>query len=418
VKKKCPNCRDDSYASAFVCQACGWDFLNEKLPKLRDARIRPPYPFFGSKRSVAEDLWRLFGGVKKYVEPFLGSAAMLRLMPEDRNVLCVVNDASRYISNFWRAVTYAPDRVAELVDYPANEADLHARHTWLENQPFEETIVNTPGGDELLKRISNLEKGLQADPLWHDPLIAAWWVWGQCAWIAGDWCSESKQRSELDFEARRAVRQCRKAEANACGAVLSGRLPLTDDCSGVFFKQLSPGSDTGINAANKGKRPYCQHHLGVHTCSKTKCKKGVQARRDTLAAWFVELQACLRHVIVCCGSWERVVTPYVLGDTSCAVLLDPPYKTHGKACYGRYHDDTMSRRVKEWAVANGENPKLRIALCEFEGVFDMPKDWSCYRWEDAKVASKTGKNDAGRERVWCSPGIRPLDRLERLVRVN
>jgi len=73
--------------------------------------------------------------------------------------------------------------------------------------------------------------------------------------------------------------------------------------------------------------------------------------------------------------------------------------------------------VRAWAVRNGENPNLRIALCEYEGVFETPPDWSCYRWDHAQGMSKTGKN-AGRERVWCSPGVRSLDRLARLIRVR
>jgi hypothetical protein len=133
--------------------------------------------------------------------------------------------------------------------------------------------------------------------------------------------------------------------------------------------------------------------------------------------WFEQLQEALRDAVVCCGDWGRVVTPAVPGDRPCAVFLDPPYKAHGGKCYGRYHDETISARVRLWAVKNGENPNLRIALCEYEAVFEMPPDWSCYRWDHDKGMSKPGKN-LGRERVWCSPAIRPLDRLEALVRVK
>src|SRR4051794_3473469 len=102
--KDCPNCRRPCPNMAPVCEGCGWDFIEDKLPRLADDRVRPPYPYFGSKRKVADDLWRLFGGVKKYVEPFLGSAAMLRHRPASPGLICVVNDRNRYIANFWRAV--------------------------------------------------------------------------------------------------------------------------------------------------------------------------------------------------------------------------------------------------------------------------------------------------------------------------
>jgi hypothetical protein len=96
--------------------------------------------------------------------------------------------------------------------------------------------------------------------------------------------------------------------------------------------------------------------------------------------------------------------------------LDPPYKKFGK-CYGRYHDDQVSACVRAWAIANSKNERLRIALCEFEGTFEMPSDWSVYCWDHASGMSHDKKN-VGRERVWCSPSIKPLDRLEKLVRLK
>jgi hypothetical protein len=147
-------------------------------------------------------------------------------------------------------------------------------------------------------------------------------------------------------------------------------------------------------------------------------KVGVHRRRQGLLRYFRRLQADLRDVIVCCGDWTRAVTPCVLGDRgSCAVFLDPPYREAGKKCYGRYHDNLVSARVRAWAIDKGTNERLRIILCGFDGEHDMPADWSVYRWDHAKGMSKTEKN-LGRERVWCSPAIRPLDRLEALVRVK
>jgi hypothetical protein len=101
---------------------------------LKDDALRSPYPFFGTKRKVANDLWRLFGDCKRYVEPFLGGGAMLLTRPQDRKICCVVNDLNRYICNFWRAVSAKPDEVRKWCDWPINHADLEARHLWLEAQ--------------------------------------------------------------------------------------------------------------------------------------------------------------------------------------------------------------------------------------------------------------------------------------------
>jgi len=57
------------------------------------------------------------------------------------------------------------------VDWPTNEADLIARHSWL-----------VRNAEELLKR-------LEADPEYYDAKIAGWWCWGACNWIGDGWCS-------------------------------------------------------------------------------------------------------------------------------------------------------------------------------------------------------------------------------------
>ncbi len=373
MTKTCPCCRHGCFRLAASCEACGWDFLEDNLPPLRDDRLRSPYPFFGTKKRIVSDLWRLFGKVNRYVEPFLGSAAMLLARPKDRKVHCVVNEKNRYLSNFWRAVQFQPDEVVKWCDWPVNEADLHARHSWLEAQPFEEAIAGTPSGEDILERIRKLEDGLQQDPLWCDPKIAGWWAWGQSSWIGGRWCA-----GQQEHRGEKAVRKKgRQRDGTEEDGILSNRRPETHNLKGV----------------------------NVH-------------RGKKLSRYFRLLQAELRDVIVCCGDWTRAVTRYVLGEEGkpCAIFLDPPYRRYG-LCYGRYHDDLVSARVRAWAVENGQNERLRIALCGFDGEHEMPRDWSIYRWNHDLGMSKGGKN-VGRERVWCSPSIKPLERLDALVRVE
>lgn len=38
--------------------------------------LHAPFPWFGGKRKVATDVWRAFGDVRNYVEPFAGSLAI------------------------------------------------------------------------------------------------------------------------------------------------------------------------------------------------------------------------------------------------------------------------------------------------------------------------------------------------------
>ena len=40
--------------------------------------LSAPFPWFGGKRQVADEVWSAFGDVVNYVEPFAGSLAVLQ----------------------------------------------------------------------------------------------------------------------------------------------------------------------------------------------------------------------------------------------------------------------------------------------------------------------------------------------------
>lgn len=122
----------------------------------------------------------------------------------------------------------------------------------------------------------------------------------------------------------------------------------------------------------------------------------------------------LRRVRVCCGDFERILGPAV---TTCigltGVFLDPPYDNGDRAiCYS--HDGVEEEsgvsvwwRAYKWALANGEDPLLRIALCGYEhpeAVF--PEGWTEIAWKASGGygRSERGKANARRERIWFSPG--------------
>jgi DNA adenine methylase len=132
--------------------------------------LAAPFPYFGGKSLACETVWRAFGDVDNYVEPFAGSAAMLLGAPDGKRVE-TINDADGFVANFWRAVAHDAEAVAEHADWPCNEADLFARHSWLMRQ-----------------RDGMLDK-LHADPEWYDAKMAGWWCWGACNWIGSGWCS-------------------------------------------------------------------------------------------------------------------------------------------------------------------------------------------------------------------------------------
>ena len=290
-------------------------------------QLRAPFPWFGGKSRAADLIWQRFGNVPNYVEPFAGSLAVLLNRPHDPRVE-TVNDKDAYLANFWRALAFAPDELAQHADWPVNEADLHARHKWLLAQ-------------------SDFRERMSTDPDYYDVKIAGWWVWGLCQWIGSGWCAE-------------------------------------DYYSGDGKQQLP-------HLGNPGK--------GI-----------LRSTNGDLLAYFTALSNRLRRVRVCCGDWRRVLgdSPTIkLGMT--AILLDPPYSAEADRDPGLYgvEDDSIAHDVREWAIANGDDPLLRIALCGYAGEHDMPATWERVEWKAAggygSQGNGRGRDNAKREVIWFSP---------------
>jgi DNA adenine methylase len=138
---------------------------------------------------------------------------------------------------------------------------------------------------------------------------------------------------------------------------------------------------------------------------------GDAGRGVRLAAYLGSLSARLDRVRVCCGEWDRVLGPSVTfrhGTT--AVLLDPPYADEAGRQGELYatDDGAVAHKVREWALANGDNPGLRIALCGYEGEHAMPDSWACVEWKAKGGYSSQNREGTNlnpeRERVWFSPG--------------
>ena len=112
---------------------------------------------------------------------------------------------------------------------------------------------------------------------------------------------------------------------------------------------------------------------------------------------------------ILCGDWKRCVTPAVttaIGRTG--VFLDPPYIDDGSRVSDLYTQDSgsVAKECEQWCLENGENDQLYIALCGFEGQYDLPKNWLQVNW----VAnggygnrSKGGNRNKYREMIWFSP---------------
>jgi DNA adenine methylase len=317
-----------------------------------------PFPYFGGKRSVAEVVWQRFGDVPNYVEPFFGSGAVLLARPGKPGIE-TVNDADGMVANFWRAVKAAPDEVAEYADWPVNENDLHARHVWLVGQK-----------DGLASR-------LEGDPDYYDAKIAGWWCWGMSCWIGGGFMSGKGPWRVVDGQLVNV--------GSAGQGVNRKRVHLRGTGQGVNRKRVHLG-DAGV---------------GVHAST-----------APDIYEWMRALAQRLRYVRVCCGDWSRVCGPtptFSLGLTG--VFLDPPYAQSERDAEIYTVETDVSASVREWAIENGKNPLMRIALCGYEGEHDMPADWTVYKWKTgggyANLGQGRGAENRFRERIWFSPACLP-----------
>ncbi len=318
--------------------------------------LRAPFPWFGGKSTIASAVWQRLGSVVNYVEPFFGSGAMLLARPQPFSGSETVNDLDGYLANFWRAIQADADTVARWADWPVSECDLHARHAHL-----------------VAQKAAHLAR-MMGDPDYYDAKLAAWWVWGLCSWIGPGWCSGEGPWQVRDGQL---IDNRKLPHLGTAGQGINRKLPHLGDAG------------RGINR----KLP----HLG---------DAGRGSNRRDGDGIFADLATRLRRVRIACGDWSRVVGPSVTTQHGLtAVFLDPPYAAERDTVYA--HDSAdVAHEVREWAIAHGSDPLLRIALCGYEGEHAMPSDWACLAWKAGGGYGSQGAERTGncrKERIWFSP---------------
>jgi len=288
--------------------------------------LKAPFPWFGGKSRVADLVWRKFGDVDTYTEPFFGSGAVLLGRPKiGRNE--IANDKDGFVANFWRAVATKPEEVAQWADWFPNEADLHARHKWLHEHR------------------QQLPELLMADPLYCDPQIAGWWVWGLAIWLGSEWCGPARLIKGQNGQWR--TERCKLQSRNGG--------------EGIFRKSF----------------------------------------RET--EW-ADLAIRMARVTVLCGDWRRATTGYFSFSKTIGVFLDPPYSGgvgRDETVYP-VEDLDVATEVRKWCIEHENDPGMRIALCGYEGEHEMP-GWECIAWKAKGGYANQSENPNGnrkRERIW------------------
>jgi len=314
--------------------------------------MKPPYPWFGGKSAIMTNVWNRLGDTPNFVDPFLGSNAPLLSRPGwDWQ-------AGRWIDGRNRIETVNDKDKFVANFWRAVNDDPEAVARWAD-WPVNETDLHARHL-WLVNNESFAEK-MSSDPDYYDSKVAGWWIWGLCQWIGSGWCSHPEWKTRPNIR----------------------------------------GAGMGVHRL-KQQRP----HLGD-------AGRGVHRSTEiNICEYFKMLCARLRRVRVCCGDWRRVLGPAPTeGNGITSVILDPPYSMAAGRDNRIYAEDDLSiaHYVRQWAIANGDNPKLKIALFGYEDEHDhlMPAEWERLTWKTqggySGLGDGKGRANKAKERVWFSP---------------
>jgi len=338
--------------------------------------LKAPFPYFGGKSKVAEEIWMRLGNPHNYVEPFAGSAAVLLARPDDhewwkRNE--TINDYSGYIVNFYRAVKKDPHKVAEYASYPITEADLTARNLWLSRYD------------------STLREQLSSDPDYCDFKAAGWWVWGVSAWVGSDWCSGSgpwKPNSTEENQHIGVYRKMPMSAGNHSGKGIHKKLKTTPNLSDDEY-------------------PVCMVE---------------EMYLQDMVQQFKKISERLRRVRIINGDWKRLTKSIMEppGSGYTGIYLDPPYDVSLRRKNLYSSKDNASEKgfpqiheeVREWALSQKDKNYV-IAYSTYsteeEDKIMRKAKWIPFKWKAdggyGLQSSKQGRENRNKEIIWFSPNI-------------
>lgn len=271
-------------------------------------------------------------------------------------------DVPNYVEPFAGSLAVLLGRPHEAGTETVNDLDCYLANFWraLANDPeataraadWPVNEADLVARHKWLMKQSEFKDRVRSDAEYYDVKIAGWWVWGLCSWIGSGWCVQRRNGDQPQ------------------------QLPHLGDAG------------MGINR----KLP----HLGD-------AGRGIED-------YFAQLSDRLRKVRVACGQWDCVLGDSVtIKHGLTAVLLDPPYSEAEHSVTYSASGDCIAANVREWAIANGGNDLMRIALCGYEGEHNMPNDWECVAWKArggyGSQSDGDGRENSKRERIWFFPRV-------------
>jgi DNA adenine methylase len=304
-------------------------------------KILPPFTYFGSKSSIADEIWNIVGNVDTYIEPFCGSAAVLLGRPNiqpDTYYHEIINDCNGFITNFFRAVKEAPSEVAKWADYPSSELDLHARCGWMLNR--EERLV-----------------WCLEDPDFYDPKIAGWWIWGASIWLGSGYM-----------------------EIGTGSCYSNGAHLLKGEKSSGFSRQrqvLQP-----VKLRSKKIREIGIENYIISISNRLK---------------YVTVMCGDWERAVCNGAL------FGNKNTKRFIFLDPPYDISTgryKRLYNN-NDGSVAHDVRKWCLDHQNDENTIIALCGYDEHDGLMNDtWNKLEWAGPKGMAATKNENRHKEIIY------------------
>lgn len=362
--------------------------------------LKFPAPYAGGKSSIAHVVWEALGSPNHYIEPFVGSAAVLLAKPDGPAPVETVNDADGLLVNVWRALRYNPDAVWREIDgVPPMSLEVTAR------------------AKRIRARAPGVVGRLADNPEANDPILAADWIYGACCTIGTDWT----RGMDLGRPPKGAL--------GALHGLLEERVPaLHISGSGNGVHAAIPGGEavTALHLS-RSRGVYAAHYSGANEPGITNVPslhvgdagRGInaalslhrpgngdaEARSEALRNWFQALSARLSRVRIRYGDWAKVLTPAVLSANggTIGVFLDPPYDDGESWQYAG--GVGCAPAVAVWAREHGQDPRFRIVLAGHFGDHDLP-GWKVHRWSRQGgygSQAEGGNKDRHRECLWLSP---------------
>lgn len=310
--------------------------------------LKCPFPYFGGKTKVADKVWEALGDCLHYMEPFCGSCAVLWLRPNYNPLkhLETINDADGHIANVWRSMKHSPKETAEYAINPVNHADLSARRRFI------------------IQGESNLLQNLIADPYYHDPEMAGFYIYCMSIWIGSGLTTPPKNEGRI------------------------GKRPHL--------------ANNGRGVMKIGQRPHLSR-TGMGICGITV---------DSVEDWFQALSDRLRRVRVTCGDWKIICNgKWQDFKKPVGIFFDPPYGKKANRTKDLYGTDSLSvmDEVIDWSIERGKNKNYRIVIASYieEGEELLNNGWNPYLWKNnggyGNQSESTGRENAHREALFFSP---------------